>query len=99
MDTWIGLAHVRPHEGNVSLQGGKGAFVPIVGLASSADDLASLAATLLHYHQFEVIEVNDIEPLSERLANHSVEDEMLEIAGKLSHHDRIGIGRFQVYAE
>lgn len=99
METWIGLAHVRPHEGNSLLQGGDGAFVPVVGLASDADELANFAATLLHHHEFEVVDVDDIELLSERLANHSVEDEILEVANKLDQHDRIGVGKFQIYSE
>ena len=81
------------------LQGGDGAFVPVIGLASTADELATLAATLLHHHDFEVIEVDDIELLSERLVKHSVEDEILEVANKLDQDDRIGVGKFQVYAE
>ena len=97
MNIWIGLAHVRPWEGNDLLGNGHGAIVPVVGLASSADDLATLAATLLYHHQFEVVEVDDIELLSTRLSHHTVESDVLEIAEGLHESNRVGIGAFEVY--
>lgn len=94
---WIGLAHVRPWEGNTLLGNGIGAFVPVVGLANSSDELATLAATLLYHHEFEVIEVDDIELLSHRLQRHQVESDLLSIADELSEDNRVQLGAFQVY--
>lgn len=97
MDIWIGLAHVEPCEGNNLLKGGCGVFVPVVGLASDADDLAMLTATLLQHHQFKVIKLDDIELLSTRANRHAVESDMLSIAECLTENNRIGIGAIEVY--
>ena len=59
-NVWIGLAHVRPFPNNAFLGDGSGAFVPVVGLAQIAEELSTLAATLLYYHQFEVVEIEDL---------------------------------------
>ncbi len=98
-NVWIGLAHVRPFANNALLGDGSGAFVPVVGLAQNAEELSTLAATLLYHHQFEVVEVEDIELLSTRMKKHSVEHELLLVVETLSEDNRVQVGAFQVYRD
>jgi len=96
---WIGLAHVRPWATNRALGDSSGAFVPVVGLATDADDLATLAATLLYHHQFDTVEVDDIELLSIRQKKHNVEHDLLSMAKELRDDDKVRLGAFQVYRD
>ena len=96
---WIGLAHVRPWTTNRVLGDSSGAFVPVVGLAKNADELATLAATLLYHLQFDTVEVDDIELLATRQKKHNVEPDLLSMAKVLRDNDKVKLGAFQVYSD
>jgi hypothetical protein len=94
---WIGLAHVRPKVGNNLLEGARGAFVPILALADGIDDFVAITTTRLEAYDFEVIEIEDIEPFKDRLSKSDVEDEIKALAERLSDEDPVVMDAFQAY--
>jgi hypothetical protein len=96
-EVWIGLAHVRPRQGNDLLEGELGAFVPSVGLAENEQEFASAVAWLLNKLEFDVVEVEDIETLTKRESSFSVDSQLLELASKLTPEYPVQIGKFHCY--
>lgn len=94
---WIGLAHVRPKEGNNSLEGALGAFVPILALAYDIDDFVAITTMRLESYDFDVIEIEDVEPFMYRLSKSDVEDEIKVLAERLTDEDPIVMDTFQAY--
>ncbi len=94
---WIGLAHVRPRQENELLEGAIGAFVPIVALAMGIDDFISMATTLVNSYGFDVVVIEDIQPLEERLKNSEVEEGVIRLAEGLSETEPIAFDTFQAY--
>lgn len=95
--TWIGLAHVKPRQGNDLLDGAAGAFVPVVALADNETVFASSAATLLNAYKFDVITIEDIEMLDRRRQHNVVENAVVELAKNLTLEDPIALSEFEVY--
>ena len=94
---WIGLAHVKPKVGNSLLEGALGAFVPILALAEGIDLFISMSTMWLESYDFEVIEIEDIEPFKERLMKSDVEDDLKALVEGLTDENPIAIDTFQAY--
>lgn len=94
---WIGLAQVEPRSGNELLDGGVGAFVPVVALADDENEFASLATTLLEMYDFNVIIVEDIVLLETRRRHYEVDSKVVELAANLSPENPAALSDFEVY--
>ena len=99
MEAWIGLAHIRPRPGNDLLGPAIGAFVPVVALAEDENDFASKAAELLSSLEFDVPEIQDIEPFQKRILHYAVDRAIRRQAESLSETDPIAYGTFNTYNE
>ena len=64
---WVGLADVKPKEGNDALEGGAGAFVHVLAPAESRDDFAQVVRRLFAEESFEIIGLEGVEPFEDRL--------------------------------
>jgi len=98
-EIWIGLAHVKPKQGNEALQGARGAFVPILSMATDSDHFISTATSFLNAHGFEVIEMEDVQLFEERCKNADVDEELMTLVKNLSETVPVQIDIFQSYID
>ena len=94
---WIGLAHVKPNTGNASLQGAIGAFVPSLALANDADEYAGKVTSLLEEYDFEVLELEDIEPFEMRKKHTDVSIDVEKLASEINSDNPVLLDEFQAY--
>jgi hypothetical protein len=97
MEPWIGLAHVRPLPGNDLLEGAIGAFVTVVALARSEDDFVSQASYKLQSYEFEIVEIEDIEPWKVRIEHFPVDEHIQGLVRSLGSDNRVLLGTFHEY--
>jgi hypothetical protein len=96
-EAWIGLAHVTPREGNDMLQGAAGAFVPVLAWVRHKDEFSIKAISYLSMYEFDVLEIEDIEPCISRFLKYEVSDEIKTLANSLSDDNPILLLTFEVY--
>lgn len=99
MNIWIGLAHVQPRSGNELLEGAKGAFVPVVGMAKTIPEFSDLLINMLESYSFDVLEIEDIELFEERLKSFDVDSELRELVSSLSETHPVALSAFDAYLE
>lgn len=99
MEVWIGLAHVKPKLGNDLLDGARGAFVPVLALASNVNEFTSRAMSLLRKYDFHVVEIEDIEPLKIRLAHSAIDNAIVNLASNISEDNYVVFSSFETYDE
>jgi hypothetical protein len=73
-ELWIGLVEVRPVDREA--YGAAGAFTNIVTWARDSDEFRRKAETIAATLDLYVAEIEDAEPLSDRIAKHSLSDEI-----------------------
>ena len=96
-EVWIGLAHVKPREGNDALEGAIGAFVPVLALAAGVEEFVSRATTFLSGLRFDVIEMDDIQLFNERLRAKKVQKAVRKLAKRLTAAEPVVMDTFQAY--
>lgn len=97
MQKWIGLARVRPRPGNDALGGALGAFVASIALAESAGDYASKMTVLLNELAFEVLEIEDVELLDDRMRAHSLSPDILKLAKQVDEETPLVLADFHSF--
>ena len=95
--SWIGMAHVRPREGNELLDGALGAFVQVLALAENEDDFIKQGADLFSEYEFDVLEWVHVQNFEERKASSDVEKSLVMHAMQLSADNPIYLDEFQAY--
>jgi hypothetical protein len=83
--------------GNKLLEGALGAFVPILAVAKGIDDFISITTMKLESYDFDVIEIQDIEPFKDRVRKSDVEVHLKELSEKLTDEDPVAMDVFQAY--
>ena len=99
LETWIGIAHVKPRPGNQMLGHACGAMVPILALACSQDDFTRKAAKKLDSYDFDVVEIKDIGQFGSRFRGCGVSRAMEALADSLSEDNPVALHTFQSYTE
>jgi len=82
-EVWIGRVKVRPAAGNDIFDGAPGAFANALTSADSLRDYRLRVETAFAHERLSVAEVDDAEPLRERMSRVHVSDEIVELGGKL----------------
>ena len=85
MEVWIGLVEVRPTTGNDIFDGAPGAFANALTSAQSLDDYRSRIEAAFEEERLAVAEIQNAEPLRERMSRVHVKDEIVELGGKALH--------------
>lgn len=98
-EIWIGLADVKPKEGNDSLGDSKGAYVNIIALASSSEEFYKLVEIELLRYGFVVLNIEDIELFYKRIESYSISDELRDIAREVEETEKVGVGSFHSYRQ
>ncbi|MEL7306225.1 MAG: hypothetical protein AAGJ56_10390 [Myxococcota bacterium] len=95
---WIALVEVRPRAGKEQLlDGALGAYVSVVALAENAHDYQTRARSLLSGMGFDVTEIENVEPLADRVAHTRPEQAVLDLASQLTPNNPVAVGAFDAY--
>lgn len=95
--TWTALAHVMPRDGKDLLEGAPGAFVNAVGPAASATEFEHRLRELVAGLGFELVEIDDLELMSERRSKDELSEELEELANLAAATGEINLGSFHTY--
>lgn len=95
--TWTALAHVMPRDGNDLLEGARGAFVNAVGPAASATEFEQRVRELVAGLGFELVEIDDLDLISERRSKDELSEELQELANLAAATGKINLGSFHTY--
>jgi hypothetical protein len=88
---WIGLASVHQRPGAGVLMDENDAFVQVLALASSPDEYRVAVGRAFDTMGFDLLELEDIEPLAERLRHSTVDESLIAKAGEV---ESTGFPRF-----
>jgi hypothetical protein len=80
-EVWIGLVEVGPHAGHDARFNGQGADTNMLALATSQAEYVEKVTATCNGDHLKVIEVDDVEPLRERMAEYEVTEEIVNLAG------------------
>lgn len=95
--TWTALAHVMPRDDKDLLEGARGAFVNAVGPAASATEFEHRLRELVAGLGFELVELDDLELMSERRSKDALTEELREVANRSEATGEIKLGSFHTY--
>ena len=93
-EIWIGLAEVHHRPGSGVLLDSNAAFVNALAYASNEAEYRDAITDRLNAMGFDLISVEDAEPLSTRLKEHVVGKDLLELAPEV---ERTGVPRFGTF--
>lgn len=79
-EVWIGLAEVRQRPGAGVLLDRNAAAVNVLALAQEAQGFTAAATSALDKLGFDLVAMEDAEPLRVRLQTHSVDEALLALA-------------------
>ncbi len=96
---WIGLVHVKPNRGDTVLGSAHGAYGAVLALASNGDEFGRLVAVYMTSNDLRIIEIEDTEPLAERLQASSPDAAILALAASLSSAEPVIVDCFDTYAD
>ena len=96
-DIWIGLAHVKPRPRNEVLGNVAGAYVACVGLAHEIEEYFDLVVREMDKLGLDVIVIEDIEFLADRMKKFDVSEDIIDLAEKLDGENRILFNEFHTY--
>jgi hypothetical protein len=95
---WAGTAEISPHPGNDLLGTATGAYVAVVGLASSQDEFLSGVDRAMDALGFRVVAISEVQPV--KAFDTADFDEMLrDRLDLLSEENPVEIGRFHAFSE
>lgn len=94
---WTALAHVMPRSGQDLLEGARGAFVNAVGPAPSSAEFEHRLREVVAALGFELIELDDLELMSERRSKYELTEELQAVADLSEATGEIKLGSFYTY--
>jgi hypothetical protein len=98
MKKWIGLFQVKPGPGNDSLGSeAVGAFVNVVGLASTAEEFIDQATEYINANGFELTAYRHVGDLVERQHSFEVPLDVLTLASKLTDKNSCAFDVFHTF--
>jgi hypothetical protein len=97
LEAWIGLARVEARAGNNTLGSATGAVAPVLALAYDQGDFVAKAVTMLNACEFDVLEIEDIEPFAKRVEKCDVASHIVTLAILLTEDNPVVFGTFQSY--
>ena len=98
-ERWIGLAHVRPWAENDLLGASEAAMVAVVGDAENPLMFLALVESQFRNLQFDVLSLEDVEPLALRLARQSLPADLRKAITALSPTSVLALGTFHAYTK
>ncbi len=81
------------------LGGASGAFVALIALALGPGDYGSTVTTALHELGFDVVEIEDVEVLEERMQRDGLTPAIRKLATMVDEHHPFALGTFHAYED
>jgi hypothetical protein len=97
-EVWIALLLVHQRPGARVLMDENDAYVQTLALASSTREYEKIVRDTLGERGFDVVEIEDPEPLSERMKSWTVDPSLLSIASQVEKSGEVGVGPFVVWS-
>jgi hypothetical protein len=94
---WIGLAELRQRAGAGVLLDRNNAFTNVLALAQNVDGFRDAVARALAEEGFDLVDLEDAEPLHLRLMTHSVDEELLKLASEVQRTGQPLFGRLHTW--
>ena len=91
-ELWIGLAEVVQKPGAGVLMDRNAAFTNVIAVATSAAEFAEAATTALSDNGFELVALEESEPLAARLLKHTLDERLQALAQEVSRTGVPGFG-------
>lgn len=79
IEPWIGLVEIVPNEGCELLKPGRGAYLNVLTLASSALEFAKKVEDAMTIYKVTVMSITDCVPCKERFQQFTPDDEIREL--------------------
>jgi hypothetical protein len=79
-EIWIGLIGLYPSHLNEVVGQNQGAYANVLLIACNVDDYKAKAKEFLCTMDFDIFEIEDIEPLNERMQNFEVDGSIMDLA-------------------
>ncbi len=94
---WIGLAHVKPVEGNNVFDNAIGAFVNILALSSDAISFKEQVLSSMVDLRLVLVELSEVDLLSNRIEKGELEDSIIQLGNQVANTGSIQFGIFHTY--
>ena len=96
-EVWIGLAKVRQRPGAGVLMDRNEAFVNVLACANDEAGFQGTVEQGLSYIGFDLVELEDSEPLHQRQENYVVDEELLALADEVRSSGSPRFGSFHTW--
>jgi hypothetical protein len=95
---WAGTAEVVPHPGNTLLGYATGAYVPVIGVASSSSLFRLAVERAMGALEFRLIGLEDIRQLVRPSDVDALDDVLRDRLGTLTEENPIEVGSFHAFS-
>jgi hypothetical protein len=96
---WIGMVEVKCPPQNDILDGAKGAYVNIVAPAASEKDFYHQVEKAVKSLDLNLVNIDDAEPLSQRMTDYQVDEEIEKIAQEATEQNSLRFGTFHTFVD
>jgi hypothetical protein len=94
---WIGLVHIKPRTGNDTFDDALGAYVNALARVADIEGFRVKVRDCFDQQGFDLVELENAEPLRLRLARADVSADLLEAAQLTRHTGEVSWGVFHTY--
>lgn len=98
-EVWIGMVNIRPQVGNDLLEGHSGAYVNVLTPAEDLADYGIRVSGALAEMGFDVIEIDDAEPMTQRVRSYVVDPGLKQLAVEVKRDWKLRVGSFHSYTD
>ena len=94
---WIGLACVKATREGLLASGVQGAYVNALVRAETQEQFRDRLVLELTREGFEVIDIEDVEPMANRLGVFEMDEDIREMAAECENSDDVFLGAFHMW--
>jgi hypothetical protein len=99
-EVWFGRVHVKPRPGSTFLgKDGKGAYINMLAWAANSSELEDEITKALNHYGLDLEEMEDFDPLSERIMYADVHAELIRLAEEVRETGQVRFGKIHIYLE
>jgi hypothetical protein len=96
---WIGIAEVLPKNGNSLLGTATGAYVNVLGLASTATEFQLRVTHAMQALDFELVFIEEIRPITDEIDVAKFDETLRLRISELHEGNPVEIGSFHAFSE
>lgn len=96
-EVWIGLVGVVPLEGNVCLEGAKGAYVNVLAFVSTAQEYQQAVTQAVREIRLFAFEFDEIERFEDRSDREPLDESLSVLADETRRSGQVGFHEFHCF--